>query len=90
VTSDRQPTLSHSLGRQWGANIKARREMFGLSQTALATRCGITQQAIAKFESGQQIPLDRTKVAIAKALCVEIGELFDWPAIADLQVDNVA
>lgn len=64
--------------------------MFGLSQTALAGRCGITQQAIAKFEAGQQIPLDRTKVAIARALCVEMDELFDWPAIADLAVDGAA
>jgi hypothetical protein len=43
-----------------------------------------------RARSGQQIPLDRTKVAIARALCVEMDELFDWPSIADLAVDGAA
>jgi transcriptional regulator with XRE-family HTH domain len=82
--------VRRSLGTDWGATIKARREQFGLSQAALGKRCGVTQQAIAKFESGTQIPLDRTKVAIARALCSEVGDLFPWPSLQDIPNEDAA
>ena len=90
MDTHRRPAVRHSLGRQWGATIKERREQFGLSQTALGERCGVTQQAIAKFASGAQIPLDRTKVAIARALCSEVADLFPWPSIQDMPEGTAA
>lgn len=90
MKTPRHPAVRHSLGTQWGASIRERRELFGLSQTALGERCGVTQQAIAKFEAGTQIPLDRTKVAIAKALRSEVADLFPWPALADLPGEEAA
>lgn len=90
MNTHRHPAVRHSLGTEWGASIRARRELLGLSQKALADNSGLTQQAIAKFESGAQIPLDRTKVAIARALRSEVGDLFPWPSIEDMPGEDAA
>lgn len=58
-----------------------------MSQRALAEAVGLRQQSIARFESGEQIPLDRTKVQLARALRTTPGELFPWPPMEELVGD---
>jgi transcriptional regulator with XRE-family HTH domain len=55
-----------------------------ISQAQVAELAQIAQQSVARFEAGEQIPLDRTKVALAKALGTTPDALFPWPPMADL------
>lgn len=68
----------------WGGNLRRRRQELGISQNHVAIAAGIKQQSVARFESGQQIPTDRTKVALARALGSSPGELFPWPPMDEL------
>lgn len=90
LVNTRQPKTQTSLGRIWGANLRARRTQLGLTQVQVAQVAGVTQQAIGHFESGQFVPLDRTKVALARALGTTPGELFPWPDMADLVPETAA
>lgn len=82
----RQPvaTTATSLGELWGKRLHDRRLDLGLSQAQVAKLADVAQQSIARFEAGQQIPLDRTKVALARALATNPGDLFPWPSMAEL------
>jgi hypothetical protein len=44
----------------------------------------MTSQAVWQFETGQRVPLDRTKVVLARALGTTPAELFPWPPMEDL------
>jgi transcriptional regulator with XRE-family HTH domain len=50
------------------AQVSARRVHLGLSQAELAARCGTTQSAIARLESGGRPPRIDTLLKIATAL----------------------
>lgn len=57
-------------------SIRARREKLGLSQEALAARCGLEQTSISKLELGVvSEPLFSTGLKIADALELDPHEL---------------
>jgi len=60
-----------------GQRIKALRKERELSQSALALRMGLTQQAIGKWETGKSSPDYHMLVRLAHALGVEPELLFD-------------
>lgn len=64
------------LRQTWGLNVKAIRKAQGLTQSALAEKIGVTRAAVSFWESGDRLPLDRQKLAIAKALGVPVATLF--------------
>lgn len=45
-------------------NIKALRKTLGLSQADLASKLGVTQGTISRFENGVQVLDERTKLAL--------------------------
>lgn len=49
---------------------------MGLSQVALAAMVGVSQQSIAKWESGEAYPRASQLPALAKALSCSIDELY--------------
>lgn len=51
------------------------RESRGLSQSALAKRVGVTQQAIAQYESGKRTPTGDVLVRLAQVLGVSSSYL---------------
>lgn len=58
-----------------GAAVRSRREEFGLTQSELATRAGLRQLAVARFEAGGTMPtiplLERLAAALELHLRVE-------------------
>lgn len=90
MNKSRQPIGATPLGIQWGRLLLARRTALGLSQAQVADIAGIAQQSVGRFESGDQIPLDRTKLALARALGTTPGALFPWPELADLIAPDAA
>lgn len=81
----RQPTVVETLAERWGLAVATRRAELEFTQTQLAELCGVTQQTISKIEAGAMIPHDRLKAVIADKLLSEPGELFAWPARADME-----
>lgn len=81
----RPHTAPVSLAVIWGDSLKARREECKLSRAQLARVAEMTSQSIWLFETGQRIPLDRTKVDLARALGTTPGELFPWPSMDELE-----
>jgi transcriptional regulator with XRE-family HTH domain len=85
VASTRTPhTAPRSLADIWGESLTVRREELGLSRAQLARLAELTSQAIWQFETGQRLPLDRTKVVLAQALGTTPADLFPWPPMEDL------
>jgi transcriptional regulator with XRE-family HTH domain len=68
------------------ARLKAARQAAGLSQADLAALVGKSVRAIQKYDQGEVIPTVAVLGAIARAVDVPIGELFD----ADDATDPVA
>ena len=58
-------------------NLKALRTQKGISQSALAAMLGVSQQAVAKWESGKAEPDSNTLKEIAKYFNVSIDYLLD-------------
>ncbi len=82
--TERQPAATLRLGVIWGRNLRARRKALGLTQRQVAEVAGLTQQAVGHFEAGDHVPLDRTKVELARALGTNPSALFEWPPMEDL------
>ncbi len=59
-----------------GLNIKAERNRKDLSQAELAEKVDLNPASITAIESGKQIPSAINLYLIAKALDVDINELF--------------
>lgn len=59
-----------------GANVRAFREVLGLSQTELASRVAVTPGHISNIEAGRSDPSMALLVSIAKALDTHVGVLF--------------
>lgn len=59
------------------ANLKRVREEKGMTQTEVAAKVGITQAACVQFEKGIRIPNAVTLKAIADALEVPVGSLYE-------------
>ena len=69
------------MGRRVGVSslenrIRGRRQAMSLSQQELATRCGLTRQAINAIEAGHYIPNTLVALRIARALGCRVEELF--------------
>ena len=60
--------------------VRSRRQAAGLNQQALATRCGLTRQAISAIEAGQYIPNTAVALRLARVLNCTVEELFRFPA----------
>ena len=56
--------------------LRQRRQAAGLSQQALATRCGLTRQAVNAIEAGQYVPNTLVALRLAHALGSRIEDLF--------------
>ncbi len=59
------------------ANLKRVREKQGMTQAEVAAKVGITQAACVQFEKGIRIPNAMTLKAIADALEVPVGSLYE-------------
>lgn len=57
--------------------LRETREALGLSQTALARRVGVTQQAIAAYEGGVRRPTGEILVRLSAALGVSSAYLLE-------------
>jgi transcriptional regulator with XRE-family HTH domain len=59
---------------------RRRREELGLTQERVAELCGVGQDVVSRWESGQREPRDLASVRrYAAALQVEVGELVAEP-----------
>lgn len=56
------------------------RKAAGLTQAALATILGVSQAAVAAWESGAKLPSAHKLPAIAAALSCTIDDLYNVPA----------
>ncbi|MCI9331388.1 MAG: helix-turn-helix transcriptional regulator [Oscillibacter sp.] len=56
--------------------IKAKRTQIGLSQTALAELLGVSQQAVAQWESDKAMPRKEAMVKLAALFNCTIDELY--------------
>jgi transcriptional regulator with XRE-family HTH domain len=70
-------TDQRAVRRRFGASIRRTRLLSGLSLTALASRAGISKSTLSDLESGAGNPSLETLWAIATALGVPVGRLFD-------------
>lgn len=60
--------------QQFGARVRIMRKALGLTQTELAEKLGVTNQAIATYEKGKREPNFRNLLGLSRALNVTI----DW------------
>jgi len=68
-----------AIDAQIGRNIARRRAAMGLSQSALASSCGISFQQIQKYETGTNRVAASRLYAIARTLEVAPGDLMPSP-----------
>lgn len=81
---DRLRALIEATARQWGTNVRHRRQALDLTQRQLAELAGnTTVQTISKVEAGEIAPRDYLKLAIAAALATEVDALFPMPMRVD-------
>ena len=64
------------LHRTWSLNIRVARKRANLTQRALAEAIGVTQAAVARWETEVSIPTDVHKIAIAAALGQDVRLMF--------------
>jgi transcriptional regulator with XRE-family HTH domain len=69
--------------------IKELRKAAGLSQQQLAKKAKLSQSAIAQMESGLKDPRLGTLKKIAKALKVNIAELFETSSIYVIDIKKI-
>jgi transcriptional regulator with XRE-family HTH domain len=77
-----QPT-TEQLRQQWGAAVARRRTALGLSQRRLARIAGIGQDTVSAIENGEHGGSDLTRIALARALGVEVADLFAYPSVVE-------
>ncbi len=70
-----------------GSRIKELRLNRGLNQAELAEIISVDAKHISRIETGQTFPYPETLEAIAKALEVQIKELFEFEHIAERPVN---
>jgi transcriptional regulator with XRE-family HTH domain len=66
-----------SLNEKIGAILRDRRVQLGITQEALAVRMGVTFQQVQKYEKGRSMMSPERLASAAKALDMQVGELFD-------------
>ena len=62
---------------KFGERLAGWRKAAGLSQSELASRVGVRQQAISQLESGQYLPRQVLVETLADALGIELGEVIE-------------
>lgn len=62
--------------RLWGQNIRAIRKARGMTQEQLARSVGVTTPTVSRWESGQVVPRDDHKIAVAQSLETDVRMLF--------------
>lgn len=68
--------MAEAIKARVGSRIREIRNNKGLTQVQLAMLCGTKQQAIHLYEAGQRSPSLEVLEKIAKALRVDLKELF--------------
>lgn len=74
--------------RALGERIRTVRVWYGLSQSALGRKAGLSQSAIAQIENGTRDPSYRTLTRLATAMQVSVSHLVavnDYRALAPAQ-----
>lgn len=72
-------TNTRDLWESWGRNVRVRRQELRLDQVELAKASGVSQAVISAVERGITGGKDGTRMALAQALGVEVGDLFQYP-----------
>lgn len=67
-----------------GARIRERRLEQGIGPTHFGALLGVGLQTVHKIETGEIVPRDHLKAAIALALEIELDELYPWPSTDEL------
>lgn len=62
--------------RKIGSRIKTLRTDHKMTQAELAKQLGITRQAVCNYETGDSVPSDEIKVAIARLFKTSIESIF--------------
>jgi transcriptional regulator with XRE-family HTH domain len=62
---------------QLGRRIRSRRKQLSMSQSTLASRLGLSFQAVQKYESGDSSPPPMRLIGMAEALRVPISYFFE-------------
>ena len=65
-----------AIEQQFGERVRELRTVRGLSQEELAFKCGVHRTYLGSIERGERNPSLRNISAIAKALGVDISDLF--------------
>lgn len=71
-------------------SVRSRRTAAGLSQTELASQCGVTRQALAAIERGRQVPSTAVALGLARALHCRVEDLFSLATPPSMSVPLVA
>ncbi len=71
-----------------GSRIKELRKSKGLSQDRLSEEIGIDPKHLSRIELGKSFPYMETLEAIAKALQVDLKDLFDFSHLATQTIDK--
>ena len=66
------------LSKKVGQKIKQIRESLGIKQYELAEKLNMEPSNLTRIESGMQLPKEENLSKIAKALNVEVKDLFDF------------
>ena len=69
---------------QYSNHLKLIRTQKGLLQSELATRTGITRQAISSIESNLYLPTTAVALRLASALACRVEDLFSLPQTEDI------
>lgn len=62
----------------WGRRLRELRTEREMSGSELAKAAGVTRQHIQRIETGQTAVSDAVRIAIANALGVQVGDIFDY------------
>lgn len=63
----------------WAHRLRAARHHAGLHQADLARAVGVSQQVISQWEGALSRPSDERRILLARALNLNVTELFAYP-----------
>ena len=70
--------MMEGIEKRFGRRIRGLREAMGISQEELADRAGMHRTYLGGIERGERNPALKNISALAKALEVDISELFNF------------
>lgn len=73
-------SLVTETSREWGTLVATRREKLKISQADIAELVGVSVMTIRRIESGDLVPRDRIRFALAHVLMVKVDDLFPYPS----------